>query len=157
MTHTELQLPRDDDWGNLGLAYIRASTIVGEPTDKDIELLSEVIAGLRELPEARKVLDSPALQVRLLDHAATFADDVTTTELRIEVHNRLGMEVEVKDIWLDLDSTSLGSITYSSGPVALQAGKQTVTLSCTVGNEAPAAHTRHLFLVLPRSGTHRWQ
>lgn len=150
VSHRHLEFPRDDDWAHLVIAYLRACTMDFGAAGDD-ELLGDVVAGLKELPEPRQEMDSPVFRIRVLDDAATISDDVTITQLRVEVENKLPLEVEVKDVWLDLDSSSFGTVTYSSGPVALSTGKQAVTLSCSVRPVRRVADSRRQYPVLQLS------
>lgn len=51
--HTELQKPRDDDWANLALAYLRVCSVAGL-TDNERAELQTALAGLRKLPQPRQ-------------------------------------------------------------------------------------------------------
>lgn len=83
------------------------------------------------------MLENPVFHLRLLDSVATASSDVSVTQLAVQVNNGLPLPVRVNDVWVDLESETFGEITYSSGPVDLQPGKQTLTVTCSVSLDLP--------------------
>lgn len=78
------------------------------------------------------VSDNPVFHLRLIDNAASLCSDVSVTQLTLQVTNTLPVEVEVDDVWLELDSETYGTIVYSSGATTIAPGVQIVTVSCSV-------------------------
>ncbi|TXT05006.1 hypothetical protein VHUM_03826 [Vanrija humicola] len=148
--HTQLQLNRDEDWAQLALALLRVCAVTPEsktPSEDELAQLKSVIEGLKELPESRQVLDNPVFHLRLLDSVATASSDVSVTQLAVQVNNGLPLPVRVNDVWVDLESEIFGEITYSSGPVDLKPGKQTITVTCST-SIAGAVTVRDAFVAV---------
>ncbi|WOO84693.1 Trafficking protein particle complex subunit 10 [Vanrija pseudolonga] len=148
--HTELQLRRDEDWAQLALALLRVCAVTPESknaSEEELAQLRSVIEGLKELPESRQVLENPVFHLRLLDSVATASSDVSVTQLAVQVNNGLPLPVRVNDVWVDLESETFGEITYSSGPVDLQPGKQTITVTCST-SIAGAVTVRDAFVAV---------
>lgn len=139
--HSELQLPRDDDWMHLSLAYLRAYAAGDSSVNQ--EQLETIVTGLGQLAEPREggSLEAPSdglepknmvFKIRLLSNTAALSDDASITELTLSIDNVLPVAVPVEEVRIELRSDTFGTISYSAGAMTLQPGEQTLTVSCSV-------------------------
>lgn len=128
--HTEMQRPQDDEWAQMAVAYLDVCS-GSLSAGTDIGQLEAVINSLRDLTEARQVKDTIVFKLRLLDNVARVSEsDPTVTELTVEVNNTLPIAVDVDNVWLELESDAYGTISYGSGSVRLEPGRQLLMLTC---------------------------
>lgn len=129
--HAEMQRPQDDEWAQMAVAYLDVCS-GSLSAGTDIGQLEAVLNSLRDLTEPRQVKDTIVFKLRLLDSVARVSDsDPTVTELTVEVNNTLPIAVDVDDVWLELESDTYGTISYGSGPIRLEEGRQRLTLTCS--------------------------
>lgn len=129
--HAEMQRPQDDEWAQMAVAYLDVCS-GSLSAGTDIGQLEAVINGLRDATEARQVKDTIVFKLRLLDNVARVSEsDPTVTELTVEVNNTLPIAVDVDNVWLELESDAYGVLSYGSGLVRLEPGRQLLMLTCT--------------------------
>ncbi|WRT63733.1 uncharacterized protein IL334_000656 [Kwoniella shivajii] len=140
--HRELNMGKDEDWENLGLAYLRACALVDKDKEQglegvqiDFEELKRTVEGLRESDTEQDVEEHKAFAIRIMSGQADHAEDGDQTSIEIGVNNVLPVPIEVDHISVDLTDMQGETISFSNEGEILQPGDNTIKAICSTSTQ----------------------